>query len=156
MQQEAPLQLLRAAVGAARNAYARYSLFAVGAALQTADGSVFTGANMENAAYGVTMCAEVGAIQAASTAGKLAEIVRIAVVGGFLEQAGEQRRDIVTPCGRCRQLILESAHLAKRDLEVWCADLNLTSIDCFKISELLPHGFGPDNLGKSNTLQSKG
>ena len=143
---EMPNKLLGAAVSAARNAYAPYSCFSVGAAIQTVDGSVFTGANMENASYGLTVCAEVGALQAASTAGKLSDVVRIAVVGGPVEKAGKRSGDIVTPCGRCRQLILESAHLGQRDIEVWCADLDLTTINCFKISELLPHAFGPANL----------
>src|SRR6266536_125005 len=143
---ETPKDLLRAAAEAARNAYAPYSGFAVGAAAQTADGSVFTGANMENASHGLTVDAEMGALQAASTAGKLSEIVQIAGVGGRME-AGERNRAVVTPCGRCRQLILEAAHLGARDIDVWCADLDLTSIHRFKISELLPHGFGPANLG---------
>jgi len=98
---ETPKDLLRAAAEAARNAYAPYSGFAVGAAAQTADGSVFTGANMENASHGLTVDAEMGALQAASTAGKLSEIVQIAVVGGRME-AGERNRAVVTPCGRCR------------------------------------------------------
>ena len=143
-----PYELLRAARDAARNAYAPYSNFAVGAAVQTSDGSVFIGANMENASYGLTVDAEVGALQAASTAGKLADVVRIAVVGGTI---GKEERDgaIVTPCGRCRQLILESAHLGSRDIEVWCANSDLSSINSFKISELLPHAFGPANLKKN-------
>jgi cytidine deaminase len=147
MPEKIPYELLRAAASAARNAYAPYSNFAVGAALQTSDGSVFAGANMENASYGLTMCAEVGALQAASTAGKLADVVRIGIAGGNL-RADKCDGEIVTPCGRCRQLILESARLGSRDIEVWCANLDLSSIKCFKISELLPHGFGPANLVK--------
>jgi cytidine deaminase len=144
---EIPIGLLRAARSAAENAYAPYSHFAVGAAVQTDDGSVFTGANMENASYGLTVDAEMGALQAASTAGKLSEIVQIAVVGAMME-AGKRNGAVVTPCGRCRQLILEAAHLGARDIDVWCADLDLKSIMHFKISELLPEGFGPTNLGK--------
>jgi cytidine deaminase len=140
-----PNELLRAARDAARNAYAPYSNFAVGAAVQTSDGTVFIGANMENASYGLTVDAEVGALQAASTSGKLAEVVRIAVVGGAIGK-DEHGEAIVTPCGRCRQLILESAHLGSRDIEVWCANSDLSSINSFKISELLPHAFGPANL----------
>jgi len=153
MQRDLPSELLRAAVSAAQNAYAPYSRFAVGAAARTADGAVFVGANMENASYGVTICAEVGALQAASTVGKLPDVVQIAVAGGIMEEAGRPTGKIVTPCGRCRQLILESAHLGRRDVEVWCADLDLTSVACFKISELLPHGFGPATLGKGDGIK---
>jgi cytidine deaminase len=150
MPDKIPLELLRVAAGAARNAYAPYSNFAVGAAVQTSDGSVFAGANMENASYGLTLCAEVGALQAASTAGKLADVVRIGIAGGAAK-TDKCDEEIVTPCGRCRQLILESAHLGTRDIEVWCANLDLTCIKCFKISDLLPHGFGPSNLQKDKT-----
>jgi len=153
MEYQSANDLLRAAAHAARNAYAPYSHFAVGAAVKTADGSVFTGANMENASYGVTVCAEVGALQAASSAGKLADVTQIAVAGGTTEAAHRLTGNIVTPCGRCRQLILESAHLGRRDVEVWCADLDLTSVACFKISELLPQGFGPATLGKGDGIK---
>jgi cytidine deaminase len=138
---EGAKELLRAARDAARNAYAPYSGFAVGAAVQTADGSVFTGANMENTSYGLTVCAEVGALQASSTAGQLANVVGIAIVGAAIEPGRRSKGSITTPCGRCRQLILESAHVGNRDIDVWCADLELTSIRHFKISELLPQGF---------------
>lgn len=143
-----PNALLRAASAAAQNAYAPYSRFAVGAASETADGSVFTGANMENVSYGLTVCAEIGALQAASTAGRLRDVVRIAVVGGSIDDSNKRSGDIVTPCGRCRQLILECAHLGARDVEVWCANSDLSSVECFKISELLPHGFGPIALDR--------
>ncbi len=107
---------------------------------------MFTGTNMENASYGLTMCAEVGALQAALAAGKHHEIVRIAVVGALKERT-KPSGQIVTPCGRCRQLILEASQRSKVDIEVWCADLDLTKIESFKISELIPHGFGPKDLG---------
>jgi cytidine deaminase len=149
MSQETPHDLFRAAVNAARNAYSPYSGFVVGAAVQTTDGAVFTGANMENASYGLTVDAEMGALQAASTAGKLSEITQIAVVGGTRD-AGKRNGAVVTPCGRCRQLILEAAHLGRRDIDVWCADLDLKSIEHFKISQLLPESFGPTNLGKAS------
>jgi homotetrameric cytidine deaminase len=68
---EPPVALFEAARNAASNAYAPYSGFAVGAAVETSDGRTFVGANMENASYGLTVCAEVGALQAASSAGAL-------------------------------------------------------------------------------------
>jgi cytidine deaminase len=153
MSKKSSHDLLQAAVQAARNSYAPYSEFKVGAAARTKDGSVFIGANMENASYGVTMCAEVGALQAASTAGKLADITEIAVAGGRTEGARPIPGRVVTPCGRCRQLILESAHLGGRDIAVLCADLALTSIEHHTCSELLPHGFGPETLGIADNFR---
>ena len=130
----------------ARHCYAPYSRFAVGAAVETSDGSIFMGTNMENASYGLTMCAEVGALQAALAGGKHHEIVRMAIVGGLIDR-GDKKGGIVTPCGRCRQLILEASQRSGVDIEVWCADIDLTTIESFKISELIPHGFGPKDLG---------
>lgn len=149
MSENIPSRLLQAAVDAAGNAYAPYSNFVVGAAVETLDGALYIGANMENASYGLTVDAEIGALQAASTAGKLADVVRIGIAGGKLGTT-ESSGEIVTPCGRCRQLIFESARLGSRDIEVWCANLDLSRIECFKISELLPHGFGPRNLANKS------
>jgi cytidine deaminase len=143
---KAPLELLQAAVAVAKNAYAPYSKFCVGAAVEAADGSVFIGTNMENASYGLSMCAEVGALQAALAAGKHDQIVRLAVAGGLMD--GE-KGGIVTPCGRCRQLILEASQRGGLDIEVWCSDLDLSETECYKISEFLPHGFGPQFLAGS-------
>jgi len=80
------------------NAYAPYSQFHVGAALLTADGRIFTGANMENASLGLSMCAERVAMGAAAAAGARS-IVAIAVAGGDA--------DGVLPCGACRQVLSE-------------------------------------------------
>jgi homotetrameric cytidine deaminase len=94
-----PLSDLRAAARTARNAaYAPYSRFAVGAAVETADGRRFTGANVENASYGLTMCAERSAVFAAVLAGAQ-RIAAVAVSGP----------DGVTtaPCGACRQVLAE-------------------------------------------------
>lgn len=142
----APLELIKAAIEVARYAYADYSHFAVGAALQTTDGSIYTGANMENASYGLTVCAEIGALQAACSAGKLAEVVKIAIVGGFQREDFTAQNHVITPCGRCRQLIQESAKLGQCDIEVWCASPDLTSISMQPISVLLPFSFSADDL----------
>jgi len=138
--------LLATAAAASLRAYAPYSRFAVGAAAESADGQIFSAANMENASYGLSVCAELGALQAASSAGKLAHIVRIAVVGAPV--GAPRTGKIVTPCGRCRQLILESAHLGQRDIEILCADTGLTVAERFAISALLPQGFCPAHLEK--------
>jgi cytidine deaminase len=115
--------------------------------VQTADGRVFAAANMENASYGLTMCAEVGALQGASSAGALGQIRRIAIVGGPI--SGD-RSTATTPCGRCRQLIAEAAVLGGHDIEVWFADLQGRNAQRWKISELLPDAFGPNNLNGSS------
>lgn len=141
-----PLALFKAARDAALNAYAPYSRFAVGAAVETSDGRTFVGANMENASYGLTVCAEVGALQAASSAGALGKIRRIAIVGGPINPGSEYRPKSTAPCGRCRQLISEAAMLGKHDIEVWFADLDQKVIERRTISELLPDSFDARNL----------
>ncbi len=77
-----PAQLIAAARAAAAHAHAPYSRFAVGAALLMEDGSIVTGANFENASYGLSLCAETVAIASASAAGRLRQIVAIGVIGG--------------------------------------------------------------------------
>jgi cytidine deaminase len=142
-----PLKLFKAARDAAINAYAPYSGFSVGAAVETSDGRIFVGSNMENASFGLTVCAEVGAIQAASTAGALNKIRRIAIVGGLqIKSLTPIQPKPTAPCGRCRQLISEAAIFGGHDIEVWYADLELKSIKCKTISELLPDSFDASSL----------
>lgn len=141
-----PLALFKAARDAATKVYAPYSGFAVGAAVETSDGRTFVGANMENASYGLTVCAEVGALQAASSAGALGKIRRMAIVGGPTNPRTEYRPKPTAPCGRCRQLISEAAMLGGHDIEVWFADLDQKVIERRTISELLPDSFDARNL----------
>jgi cytidine deaminase len=140
-----PAQLYAKAREAAANAYAPYSGFAVGAAVETSDGRIFAGANMENASYGLTMCAEIGAIQAASSAGALKKIRRMVIVGGPIAGTTGPPQ-AAAPCGRCRQLIAEAAAVGNHDIEVWFADLDGRAVQRRPISELLPDAFGPANL----------
>ena len=128
---DTPLELLEAARQAAAHAYAPYSRFAVGAAVETSDGRVFVGANMENASYGLTSCAEVGALQAATTAGALDRVCRIAIVGPKAP----------APCGRCRQLLSEAASLGGNDIEVWFSDPDSRVIERRTTQDLLPDAF---------------
>lgn len=139
--------LVQAAIDAARNAYAPYSNFHVGAALLLDDGSVVTGANFENASYGMTLCAETVAIAKANSDGQLRRIVAIAVAGGPASADGGASigAEPITPCGRCRQIIKEVADLAQTDLPVHCAHKG--GFVTYRLSELLPHGFGPASLG---------
>lgn len=136
-------RLLQAAIAAADNAYAPYSNFYVGAALLLDDGSIVTGANFENASYGMTLCAETVAIAKANSDGQLMQIVAIAVAGGLTGKIGASA-EAITPCGRCRQILKEVADLVHRDLPVHCACAG--GYDTHLLSELLPHGFGPANL----------
>ncbi len=139
-------QLTKAAVAAAQHAYAPYSRFHVGAAVLMTDGSIITGANFENASYGMTLCAETVAIANANSAGRLKDIVAIAVAGGPAATDGGAivGPASVTPCGRCRQIIKEVADLTDRDLPVHC--IRKGGYDTHLISDLLPHGFGPKSL----------
>jgi cytidine deaminase len=137
------LQLVAAAVAAAKQAYAPYSNFHVGAAVLLHDGSIVTGANFENASYGMTLCAETVAIAKANSDGQLKQIVAIAVAGG--PAAVGPGAEPIMPCGRCRQIIKEVADLTQTDLPVHCAyDGGYVT---YRLSELLPHGFGPASLG---------
>ena len=138
---------MEAARRAALNAYAPYSRFSVGCAIESDDGRVVVGSNMENACYRLGICAEVAALTAAAQAFGLDRVARIAVSGGHVGADGELAGDdVVTSCGGCRQSILEAAQVSGRDLEVVAYNGSGTAVRPSRISELLPHGFGPDNL----------
>ncbi len=140
-----PDDLIAAARAAAGHAHAPYSRFAVGAAALLSDGSVVTGANVENASYGLSLCAETVAIATASAQGRLADVVAIGVVGGAMDEVASEMP--VRPCGRCRQVLNEAAQLGGRDLAVHCAGLTGGPVETHRLSDLLPHAFGPADLG---------
>ena len=110
--------LIEAARDAATRAYAPYSNFHVGAALGFADGSVVTGANVENASYGLTLCAETVAVGKVLSEDWRGRLEAVAVIGGKVGAVGNG--DPVTPCGRCRQVLNELAALGDSDPRVWC------------------------------------
>ncbi|MEN2748364.1 cytidine deaminase [Sphingomonas sp. T9W2] len=139
-----PAVLIDAARAAAAHAHAPYSRFAVGAALLMEDGSIVTGANFENASYGLSLCAETVATATANATGRLREIVAVGIVGGRM---GEADVDPIRPCGRCRQILNEAAQMGGRDLAVYCSGLGGGSIETHRLSDLLPHAFGPGDLG---------
>jgi cytidine deaminase len=126
-------RLFEAARAAQARAYAPYSRFRVGAALRDEHGAIHAGCNVENAAYPVGTCAEAGAVAAMALAGgrRIAEIV---VVGDGAA--------LVTPCGACRQRLRE---FGGEDLAVHVAGPEGVRRS-FRLAELLPHSFGPDNL----------
>lgn len=137
-------RLIDAARAAAAHAYSPYSGFSVGAALLMSDGDIIGGANFENASYGLTLCAETVATATASAAGRLTEIVAVGIVGGM---TGKDGIEPVLPCGRCRQILNEAAQLGKRDLSIYCSGLTGGPVEEYRLSELLPHAFGPASIG---------
>ena len=125
-------ELKAAAIAMLDRAYVPYSRFPVGAALECADGAVFTGCNVENASYPAGICAERSAIAHAVAEGHR-DFRRIVIAG-----RGE---GFCVPCGICRQVMREFAP----DLEILC--LNGAGEErTFTLSELLPHSFGPEHL----------
>ena len=124
-------KLIDAAVEASRKAYMPYSHYAVGAALLTADGAVYTGCNVESVSFTPTICAERTALVKAVSEGRR-EFVAVAVA----------TRDAGSPCGVCRQLLYEFSP----DMRVILADLDGKQRLTTTLDALLPHGFGPMNL----------
>ena len=139
-------QLIAAARQSARDAYAPYSRFSVGCAIESVDGRVVTGVNIENACYRLGVCAEQSALSAAHLAFGLANVARIAVAGG--DGSGEilTGNIVCTPCGGCRQAIYEASCVAGRDIEIICSSGDGTTVERHMLSTLIPHGFGPANL----------
>jgi cytidine deaminase len=139
-------ELVARAREAALKAYAPYSKFHVGCAIESVDGQVVTGANVENACYRLGICAEQSALTAAQHKFGLDKVARIAVAGGGLEGGQLTGTMTCTPCGGCRQAIYEAASLSGRDVEIICASGNGSALERHAIGALLPHGFGPANL----------
>ena len=129
-------ELIEAARAAVKAAYAPYSDFAVGAALRLTDGSIVTGSNVENASYGLSLCAETVAVAKALGEGRRGGLVAVAVAG--------PREAPVTPCGRCRQVLHELAALGGTDPLVLCCGAD--EVHETRLSSLLPLAFGPDSL----------
>jgi cytidine deaminase len=121
--------LQRAAIDIAAHAYAPYSKYPVGAAAVVDDGRLVVGCNVENAAYGVVLCAECGVVSQlhATGGGRLTHFVCVNGDG-----------EVIMPCGRCRQLLFEHGG---REL------LLLTVSGVRRMDEVLPDPFGPDDLG---------
>lgn len=139
-------ELIALARGAALKAYAPYSRFHVGCAVESAEGQVVTGANMENACYRLGICAEQSALTAAQHSFGLDGVVRIAVAGGATEGGALTGETVCTPCGGCRQALFEAAQLSGRNIEVLCASGDGKSLERHAIYTLIPRSFGPANL----------
>ena len=133
--------LVQEAIEARNSAYTPYSHFTVGAALLTQDGKIYRGCNIENAAYSPGNCAERTAFFKAVSEGER-KFKAIAIVGG---KEGEPIHELCPPCGVCRQVMMEFCN--PRTFEIILA----TSPDEWKnftLEQMLPLGFGPQNLGK--------
>ncbi len=131
------LELVEQAFEMLQFSYVPYSGFPVGAALLCADGAVFTGCNVENAAYGSTICAERTALVKAISNGKQDNFVKLAVAGNC--------KDYCWPCGACRQMLYEFAP----DLTLLVARSDHTFVT-LPLHQLLPHGFGPKSLDQKD------
>lgn len=127
-------ELVELAFSMHQYAYCPYSGFPVGAALECVDGTIFTGCNVENAAYGSSICAERTALVKAVSAGQRA-FVRLAVAGNSAE--------FCWPCGACRQMLFEF----QPDLTILAANRDHKFISA-TLGDLMPHGFGPNSLSQ--------
>ena len=132
-------ELMIAANEARKFAYTPYSHFKVGAALLTKSGKLYTGCNIENAAYTPTVCAERTAFFKAVSSGER-DFCAIAVAGG------KEGVEFCTPCGVCRQVMAEFCNT--ETFEIICNTEN--GLRSFKLKELLPGSFGPANLKQEN------
>ena len=130
--------LLASARSAATRAYAPYSGFPVGAAALTADGTAFAGCNVENASYGLTVCAERVAVWSAAAAGHR-EVRAVAVVA--------PRALGVTPCGACRQVLHEFAPATGDMIVVLVGEAGPEQVP---LARLLPRSFGPRDLDNTD------
>lgn len=130
--------LIRKAMDMRSRAYAPYSGFTVGAALMCTDGTIYTGTNIENAAYGVTMCAERTAVFKAVSEGKKS-FSAIAIIGG---KAAADKLAICPPCGECRQVLREFC--TNRFVVILAT--SVSDYELHTLGELLPLSFDADKL----------
>ena len=130
--------LIRLAYEAQKRSYSPYSGFQTGAALETADGKVYQGCNIENAGYTPSNCAERTAFFKAVSEGERS-FTRIAVVGNYPGKPG----DYCAPCGVCRQVMREFC--APDDFKIYLAK-SPENYREFTLEQILPMGFGPENL----------
>ena len=138
LKQDVIEKLIETALAQRAFSYTPYSGFKVGAALMAKDGTIYTGCNIENSAYGPSNCAERTAFFKAVSEG-VREFRAICVVGG----KGESLTEYAAPCGVCRQVMMEFCR--PEEFEIILAK-NKKEYDVYPLKELLPLGFGPANL----------
>ena len=127
-----PETIMKAARGASKSAYAPYSGFRVGAAILTEDGEIYAGCNVENASYGLAICAERNAAAAMVLANLEGREVRLVAI--FSPDAAP-----CFPCGACRQVLRE---FGCKEVVV----VDASGLRCYPFAEILPHAFGPEDL----------
>jgi cytidine deaminase len=137
-------KLLKAAITATDKSYAPYSKFYVASAVLLSDGEIITGNNVENASYGLTICAERAAILRANASGKR-NIVAIAITA-VAHDVAIPVTEPVAPCGACRQVIFEFSQISNHDIDVIMSNTDGSKVVIKTISELLPMAFGPKDL----------
>jgi cytidine deaminase len=130
-------KLLKSAFDVMKNSYSPFSNFLVGSAVLSKANDVFTGTNIENSSYGLTICAERSALATANSNG-VREITKIAVIG---KNGSSNIDEPLAPCGACRQMISEAAMISKKDIEVIMSNTKMDKIIISKISDLLPLSF---------------
>ena len=135
--------LVAAAIAALDTTYNPYSGYSVGAAVRTQTGKVFSASNVENAAYGSSICAERMAISKANSH-RERHIVALAV--SSRPDIPNKRHDTAAPCGSCRQVIYEMSQVSRCDIEIILSDADKTRVFLTTIEELLPFAFGPKQL----------
>lgn len=126
-----------------KTAYNPYSHFYVGAALLTRDDQIITGSNVENAAYGSSICAERSALLRANAMGH-GQFKSIAII---TKTEDADTKQISAPCGSCRQMLYEASQVSEQDLEIIMSTTKKDKIVISSINELLPLAFGPKDIG---------
>jgi cytidine deaminase len=136
-------KLVDAAEAVLANSYNPYSKFFVGAAVLAEDGTIISGTNFENAAYGSTICAERAAILRANAMG-YRKLKAIAIIGRGQDF---EMPEVISPCGSCRQVIYEVSELSMQAMDVLMSNTAKDKIVISSINQLLPMAFGPKDLG---------
>jgi len=136
-------KLLDAAEESMKTAYNPYSNFSVGSAILTQTDIIITGSNVENAAYGSTLCAERAALLRANAMGhRVFKAVAIIAKGPDFDT-----KEVTGPCGSCRQMLYESSQVSEKDLDVIMSTTKKDKIVLSSIKKLLPLAFGPKDIG---------
>ncbi|RJQ15698.1 cytidine deaminase [Candidatus Woesearchaeota archaeon] len=147
--------LIHQAMNATKGSYCPYSHFSVGAALMTETGLIILGANVENASYGLTICAERSALFQAFNRREY-DLKRIAITARkwLAQDAYEETTKATAPCGACRQVLHEAASVNGKPIEVILTSSDFQEIIVTNTAELLPSGFGSEDLGVQDYIDS--
>jgi cytidine deaminase len=139
---EADRKLIEKAICATTNAYAPYSEFFVGSSCLLSNNEIVTASNMENISYGLTICSEAALLSSINSSGKTKLIKKIALASVNKNKINDFSGEIITPCGRCRQLMLEATKITGEDIEVICLSENKMKVLKTSAFELMPFAFG--------------